>query len=96
MITKKSRPLHKFALKSSSCALTDLRSGGNCRGAKSIAVNEIAPEMAELLELLNSREQFDEVSKLFEHSLRPWEQYSEDERKWLIDKAASIMSNGAP
>lgn len=52
--------------------------------------------MAELLELLNSREQFDEVSKLFEHSLRPWEQYSEDERKWLIDKAASIMSNGAP
>lgn len=59
-------------------------------------MNEIAPEMAELLELLHSREQFDEVARLFEHSLRPWDQYSEDERKWLIEKAASIMSKGAP
>lgn len=59
-------------------------------------MNEIAPEMAKLLELLDSREQFDEVAKLFEHSLRPWDQYSEEERKWLIAKAASIMSQGTP
>ena len=59
-------------------------------------MNEIAPEMVELLELLDSREQFDEVAKLFEHSLRPWDQYSEEERRWLIAKAASIMSKGAP
>jgi hypothetical protein len=52
--------------------------------------------MAKLLELLDSREQFDEVAKLFEHSLRPWDQYSEEERKWLIAKAASIMSQGTP
>lgn len=59
-------------------------------------MNEIAPEMVELLELLDSREQFDEVAKLFEHSLRPWDQYSDEERKWLIAKAASIMSKDAP
>lgn len=59
-------------------------------------MNEIAPEMVKLLELLDSREQFDEVAKLFEHSLRPWDQYSQEERKWLIAKAASTMSQGTP
>ena len=57
-------------------------------------MDEIDPEMSELLELLNTREQFDEIAKLFEHSLRPWEQYSEEERRWLIDKANSMMSRG--
>lgn len=63
--------------------------------AASSPVDEIDPEMSELLELLNTREQFDEIAKLFEHSLRPWEQYSEEERRWLIDKANSMMSRGA-
>ena len=63
--------------------------------AASSPVDEIDPEMSELLELLNTREQFDEIAKLFEHSLRPWEQYSEEERRWLIDKANSMMSKGA-
>jgi hypothetical protein len=54
-------------------------------------VNEIDPEISELLELLDAREQFDEIAKLFEHSLRPWDQYSEEERKWLVAKAASMM-----
>ena len=57
-------------------------------------MHEIDPGISELLELLDAREQFDEVAKLFEHSLRPWDEYSEDERKWLIAKAASIMSKG--
>jgi hypothetical protein len=64
--------------------------------AASLPVDEIDPEMSELLELLHTREQFDEISKLFEHSLRPWDQYSEEERRWLIDKANSMMSKGAP
>jgi hypothetical protein len=59
-------------------------------------VDEIDPEMSELLELLHTREQFDEISKLFEHSLRPWDQYSVEERRWIIDKANSMMSKGAP
>ena len=59
-------------------------------------MDEIDPEMSELLELLHTREQFDEISKLFEHSLRPWDQYSEEERRWLIDKANSMMLKGAP
>ena len=63
--------------------------------AASSPVDEIDPEMSELLDLLNTREQFDEIAKLFEHSLRPWEQYSEEERRWLIDKANSMMSKGA-
>jgi hypothetical protein len=32
-------------------------------------VNDIDPEISELLELLNAREQFDEIAQLFEHSL---------------------------
>lgn len=59
-------------------------------------MDEIDPEMSELLELLHTREQFDEISKLFEHSLRPWDQYSVEERRWIIDKANSMMSKGAP
>ena len=59
-------------------------------------MTEIDSEMSELLELLNAREQFDEIAKLFEHSLRPWDQYSEEERKWLVAKAASLMSKGQP
>lgn len=55
-------------------------------------MNDIDPEISELLELLNTREQFDEIAQLFEHSLRPWDQYSKEERKWLIAKAASMMS----
>ena len=62
----------------------------------SLPVDEIDPEMSELLELLHTREQFDEISKLFEHSLRPWDQYSEEERRWLIDKANSMKLKGAP
>jgi len=58
----------------------------------SFPVNDIDPEISELLELLNTREKFDEIAQLFEHSLRPWDQYSEEERKWLIAKAASMMS----
>lgn len=47
----------------------------------------------ELLELLRARDQFDEIAKLFEQSLRTWDQYSEEERKWIVAKAASRMSN---
>lgn len=54
-------------------------------------MNEIDPEISELLELLDARERFEEIAKLFEHSLRPWDQYSEEERKWLVAKAASMM-----
>jgi hypothetical protein len=61
-------------------------------GLRAFPVNDIDPEISELLELLNAREQFDEIAQMFEHSLRPWDQYSEEERKWLIAKAASMMS----
>jgi len=50
----------------------------------------INPELADLLELLNASEQFDELANLFEHSLRPWNEYSEEQRKWIIAKAASL------
>jgi hypothetical protein len=59
-------------------------------------VEEINPEILELLELLHAREQFDEIAQLFEHSLRPWDQYSEAERRWLIANATSMMAKGAP
>jgi hypothetical protein len=92
-LTKKPRSFHKFALKSSFCAHTDLRSGAMAiSGLRAFPVNDIDPEISELLELLNTREQFDEIAQLFEHSLRPWDQYSEEERRWLIAKAASMMS----
>jgi hypothetical protein len=58
-------------------------------------LNEIDPEIAELLELLNAREQFDEIAELFEQSSRPWHQYSEEERKRLVARAASMMSKGS-
>ena len=57
-------------------------------------LNEINPEIAELLELLNAREQFDEIATLFEQSSRPWLQYSEEERNRLVAKAASMMAKG--
>jgi hypothetical protein len=92
-LTKKPRSFHKFVLKSSFCAHTDLRSGAMAiSGLRAFPVNDIDPEISELLELLNTREQFDEIAQLFEHSLRPWDQYSEEERRWLIAKAASMMS----
>jgi hypothetical protein len=50
--------------------------------------------MAELLELLKARDQFDEIAKLFERSSRSWQQYSEDERNHLVAKAASMTSKG--
>lgn len=49
--------------------------------------------MDELLALLNARDQFDEIARLFDRSLRTWDQYSEEERKWIVAKAASRMSN---
>ena len=51
---------------------------------------DINPELADLLELLNASEQFDELANLFENSLRPWNEYSEEQRKWIIAKAASL------
>jgi hypothetical protein len=53
-------------------------------------LSKINPEFAEFLELLSSREQFEEFAKLFEHTLRPWSEYSEEERKWIVAKAASL------
>ena len=52
------------------------------------------PQVAELLDLLKTRDEFDDVTKLFERSLRPWDQYSDEERKWIVAKAASMMANG--
>jgi hypothetical protein len=57
-------------------------------------LSKIDPEFVELLELLHSREQFDELAKLFEHTLRPWNEYSEEERKWIVERATSLMSKG--
>ena len=57
-----------------------------------LPLNEIDREIAELLELLNAREQFDETAEQFEQSSRPWHQYSEEERNQLVARAASMMS----
>lgn len=57
-------------------------------------MSKIDPEFAEFLELLHSREQFDELAKLFEHNLRPWNEYTDEERRWIVAKAASLMSKG--
>ena len=62
----------------------------------SFTVNEIDPEIAELLELLNASEQFDQIGKLFEQASGRWSKYSEEEQKWLVTKAASMMSKGRP
>jgi hypothetical protein len=51
-------------------------------------------ELAELLELLIARDQLDDIAKLFDRSLRTWDQYSEEERKWIVAKAASMMASG--
>jgi hypothetical protein len=61
---------------------------------KAFPLSKIDPEFVELLELLHSREQFDELAKLFEHTLRPWNEYSEEERKWIVERATSLMSKG--
>jgi hypothetical protein len=57
-------------------------------------LSNIDPELAELLELLNTREQFGETAKLFEQTLRPWNEYSEEERNWIVAKAASLRPKG--
>jgi hypothetical protein len=54
------------------------------------------PEVAELLDLLKARDEFEDVAKLFDRSLRPWDQYSEEERKWILARAASRIANGQP
>ena len=57
-------------------------------------LSDIHPEMAQLLELLNARDQFDEIADLFERSSRPWQQYSQDERNRLVARAASMIFKG--
>jgi hypothetical protein len=83
-------------VKSSFYARTELRSVRNTPRSvfRVFQLNEINPEIAELLELLNAREQFDEIAALFEQSSRPWHQYSEEERNQLVAKAASMMAKG--
>jgi hypothetical protein len=51
------------------------------------------PEVTELLDLLKTRDEFEDVAKLFERSLRPWDQYSEEERKWIVAKASSMIAS---
>jgi hypothetical protein len=53
-------------------------------------LTNVDPELAELLALLSAREQFDELGKLFDQTLRPWSEYSEEERMWIAAKAASL------
>jgi hypothetical protein len=60
-----------------------------------LQLQEISPEIAELLELLNARERFDEISALLEQSPRSLHQYSEEERNLLVARAASMMSKGS-
>lgn len=57
-------------------------------------MTKINPEFVEFLDLLSSREQFDEFAKLFEHTLRPWSDYTEEERKWIVAKVAALNSKG--
>lgn len=83
--TKKLRSFHRVVPKSSFYAHIELPLAGvgSHRVLRVFPLNEIDPEIAELLELLNAREQLDEIAELFEQS-SPWHQYSEEERKRLV------------
>ena len=93
---QRSALIFKFAPKSSFCTHIELRlvGVGPRRVLRVFPLNEIDPEIAELLELLHAREQFDEIAQLFEQSSRPWHQYSEEERNQLVARAALMMSRG--
>lgn len=54
---------------------------------------DIPAEIAELLKLLSARDEFDEIARLFQESSRPWQQYSEDERNRLVERAVALMTN---
>lgn len=51
-------------------------------------------EFIALLELLEARDRLEETARLFDRSLRSWDQYSEEERKWILEKAASLKAGG--
>jgi hypothetical protein len=52
----------------------------------------INPEIAELLELLKARDEYDEISELFDKHSRPWKNFSQDERNRLVARASSLIS----
>ena len=64
------------------CRLTDL------------VLDEVNPEIAELLELLKARDEFDEIAQLFEQSSLPWRSLSQDDRNRLVARASSLVSMG--
>jgi len=55
---------------------------------------DLIPSSFEFLDLLSSREQFDEFAKLFEHTLGPWSDYTEEERKRIVANVAALNSKG--
>jgi acyl-CoA reductase-like NAD-dependent aldehyde dehydrogenase len=65
---------------------------GRGRALRVFLLGKIDPEIADLLELLDAREQFDEIAELFEQSSPPWHQYSAEERRRLVARAAAMMS----
>jgi len=64
-----------------------------CRLAD-LVLDEINPEIAELLELLKARDEFDEIAQLFEQSSLPWRSLSQDDRNRLVARASSLVSKG--
>ena len=91
----KPRSVHRFTVIPTSCLHIELRLAGHRIVNRSVQLPQIDLEFAELLELLNSREQFDELSALLEHSPRPFYQNSEEERKLLVARAAAMMWKGS-
>jgi hypothetical protein len=93
--TKKSRSFHKFALKPSFYPHIELRSAASpVTCFRVFQLNEIDPEIAALLELLIVNEEFDETAEQFKQLSRSWHQYSEEEKKMLLARAASMISKG--
>jgi hypothetical protein len=57
-------------------------------------MSEIDRQIADLLELLNAREEFDEIAELFGQSSQSWHQFTPEEKIRLAARVASNMSKG--